>query len=160
MIIERRQVGDYRNLWKTAKQKVVFTNGCFDLLHVGHIRYLEAAHALGHVLVVGINSDASVRQLKGQSRPLVGQNERAEIINALKMVDCVVIFEETTANDLVSELQPDVYVKGGDYGVAGNNIKIPPEAAIVSSYGGQVNFISYETGHSTSDLIRRITSMT
>src|SRR5438094_8658231 len=96
-------------------EKIVFTNGCFDLIHIGHVRYLQAARELGDLLVVGINSDASVHTYKGPDRPVVPQDERAEIVAALRCVDYAVIFDEPTAVALVQTLQPDIYVKGGDY---------------------------------------------
>src|SRR5579884_4167495 len=108
---------------KAEGKRVVFTNGVFDLLHVGHVRYLQEARALGDALVVGLNSDASARAIKGQERPLVAQQERAELLEALSCVDAVVIFDEPTADALLQALEPDVYVKGGDYGAQG-----PPEA--------------------------------
>ncbi len=142
---------------------MIFTNGCFDLLHLGHVRYLQAARALGDLLVVGVNSDASTRALKGAGRPLVPQEDRAEVLAALACVDYVTIFEEVTAVALVEALRPDVYVKGGDY-AAPNAASQPdaihyarlPEAAPVLAYGGQVRLIPYLPGHSTTALIERI----
>ena len=144
---------------QAAGQFVVFTNGCFDLLHLGHVRYLQAARALGDVLVVGLNSDASTRLLKGPKRPLVTENERAEVLAALACVDYVTIFEEPTAVALVELLRPDVYVKGGDYAAPGGPVFDAarlPEAAPVLAAGGQVRLIPYLSGHSTSELIERI----
>lgn len=135
-------------------KRVVFTNGCFDLLHVGHIRYLRQARALGDCLIVGLNSDGSMRQLKGPERPLVPQEERAEILAALSAVDHVVIFEELTAERLVSLLRPDIYVKGGDYQTGGG--KELPEERIVASYGGRVVILPLVPGRSTSSLIENI----
>ncbi len=150
---------------QAAGAVVVFTNGCFDLLHLGHVRYLQAARALGDLLVVGVNSDASARALKGPGRPLVPQEERAEVLAALACVDYVTIFAEATAVALVEALRPDVYVKGGDYAAAGagaadqttqiDYTKLP-EAAPVLAYGGQVRLIPYLPGHSTTALIERI----
>lgn len=159
MILSRADLLAKRAEWRLAGKKVVFTNGCFDLLHLGHVRYLEEARALGDVLVLGLNSDDSVRQLKGPQRPLVNQQERAEMMSALRPIDHVVIFEELTAESLVSELKPDIYVKGGDYSApeaASVTGKPLPEAAIVRSYGGQVELLPFLSGHSTSDLIRKI----
>jgi D-glycero-beta-D-manno-heptose 1-phosphate adenylyltransferase len=136
-----------------AGRSVVFTNGVFDLLHVGHVRYLQAARALGGALVVGLNSDASAAALK-PGRPLLPQAERAEVLAALACVDAVVIFDGTEANELVEALRPDVYVKGGDWGQAGG--KQPPEAAVVAGYGGRIAYLPYVAGHSTSALIERI----
>lgn len=135
---------------------LVFTNGCFDLLHAGHVRYLKAARALGKALVVGLNSDRSVRTIKPQPaglppRPIVPEAQRAEVLAALKSVDGVVLFDETTASDLIAALQPDIYVKGGDY-----QIDTLPEAQIVHAYGGRVELIQIEVPSSTSGLIQRI----
>src|SRR3954471_18565886 len=115
-IIEREELSDLCEKLRSAGQKIVATNGCFDLLHVGHVRYLQAARALGDLLVVGLNSDTSVRGYKGPSRPLISADERAELLAALACVDYIVIFDEPTATGLVEALAPDVYVKGGDYG--------------------------------------------
>jgi rfaE bifunctional protein nucleotidyltransferase chain/domain len=132
--------------------KVVFTNGCFDLLHVGHVRYLQSARALGDFLVLGVNDDASVRRLeKGPGRPLTPQSERAEILTALGCVDAVVIFSQDTPLELILTLQPNVLVKGGDY--TPESIVGRPE---VLSWGGEVHVIPFVPGKSTSGLIDRI----
>ncbi|HEX2914553.1 MAG TPA: D-glycero-beta-D-manno-heptose 1-phosphate adenylyltransferase [Chloroflexia bacterium] len=162
MILERSEVQACRAEWRTEGKRVVFTNGCFDLIHLGHVRYLEEARALGDVLVLGLNSDSSVRQLKGPQRPLVSQDERAIVMSALRPVDHVVIFDELTAEALIAELQPDVYVKGGDYSIANSpqpEGKPLPEADIVHSYGGEVALIPFLPGHSTSDLIKKIVAL-
>ncbi len=159
MILSRADLPALRAEWQATSRKIVFTNGCFDLLHLGHVRYLEEARALGDLLVLGLNSDASVRQLKGPQRPLVGQADRAELMSALRPVDHVIIFEELTAESLVAELKPDFYVKGGDYSLseAANAVAKPlPEAAVVRAYGGQVVLIPFLPGYSTSDLILHI----
>jgi rfaE bifunctional protein nucleotidyltransferase chain/domain len=143
-----------RRRWRDEGKRLVLTNGTFDVLHVGHVRYLEAARALGDVLVVGLNSDASVRGYKGPGRPVVPQDERAEILAALRCVDYVTIFDEPTATHLVEALQPEFYVKGGDYTGAGG--KLLPEAEAVLSYGGEVRIIPYVEGHSASELIERL----
>lgn len=132
-------------------KKVVFTNGCFDLLHAGHVRYLEAAKALGDCLVVGLNSDASVRRLKGEGRPLNPQEDRAEVLAGLAAVDVVVVFEEDTPAELIAEVLPDVLVKGADW----------PEdkivgAEVVKARGGKVVRIPLLEGRSTSALLRAI----
>jgi rfaE bifunctional protein nucleotidyltransferase chain/domain len=133
-------------------RRVVFTNGCFDLLHVGHVRYLQAARALGDFLVLGLNDDASVRRLsKGSDRPLTPQNERAEILAALACVDLVVIFSQDTPLELILALRPDILVKGGDY--TPDTIVGRPE---VLSWGGEVHVIPFVPGKSTSILIARI----
>jgi D-beta-D-heptose 7-phosphate kinase/D-beta-D-heptose 1-phosphate adenosyltransferase len=132
-------------------RRVVFTNGCFDILHVGHIQLLRRARALGDLLVVGINTDESVRGLKGETRPLIGQNERAHVLAALDAVDYVALFAEDTPLKLIEALRPDVLVKGGDYsleGVVGRDL--------VESYGGRVELVPMVEGFSTTDLVRRI----
>ncbi|MGD8560876.1 MAG: D-glycero-beta-D-manno-heptose 1-phosphate adenylyltransferase [Desulfarculaceae bacterium] len=133
---------------------VVFTNGCFDLLHAGHVRYLAQARSLGDLLILGLNSDESVRSLnKGKDRPLVPQEQRAEVVGALAAVDLVVIFEEPTPYELIDQIQPDLLVKGGDW---------EPErivgADLVQSRGGQVHSLPLTPGISTTDLIKRIRS--
>ena len=133
--------------------RVALTNGCFDLLHVGHIRSLEHAASLADVLVVGLNSDESVRALKGQARPLLPADERAEIIAALECVDLVTVFPELTAEALVGAIKPDVYVKGGEYSDASL-----PEAAIVRSYGGELVLAPMIPDLSTTSIVDRIRS--
>ncbi|MGI0486798.1 adenylyltransferase/cytidyltransferase family protein [Pantanalinema rosaneae CENA516] len=135
---------------------LVFTNGCFDLIHAGHVRYLQAAKQLGRSLVIGLNSDQSVRTIKPQAagappRPIVPEAQRAEVLAALKPVDGVVIFAETTATQLLAALQPEVYAKGGDYQIA-----TLPEAPTVQAYGGRIELIKIEVPSSTSAIIRRI----
>ena len=129
----------------------MLTNGCFDLLHAGHVRSLEHAASLGDLLIVGINDDHSVRALKGSGRPLMAADERAELIAALSCVDLVTIFPEATAEALVSAVKPDVYVKGGDYDEAAI-----PEAVIVRGYGGRVVLTPLVPGRSTSSIVDRI----
>lgn len=166
--------------------RAVFTNGCFDLLHVGHVRYLRRARALGNLLIVGVNSDDSARRLKGPGRPLVPEEERAEVLAALGCVDYVTIFDEDTASALVAALRPEVYAKGGDYAgaaagareaeyvlapdvlravVAGDVAAQPrlaglaarlPEAVVVAGYGGSLALIPYLPRHSTTALVERI----
>lgn len=134
-------------------RKVVFTNGCFDLLHVGHIKYLKAARSLGDALVVALNTDASVRKLKGPDRPLIEERQRAELIAALETVDYVTLFDQDTPVELLSRLRPDIFVKGGDY-----TEEMLPEAPVVRSYGGEVRIVElYGGGISTTSLIERIT---
>ena len=136
---------------QAAGRKVVFTNGCFDILHAGHVRYLNAARAAGDVLVLGLNSDASVRRLKGESRPINEEEDRAEVLAGLAAVDYVVIFDEPTAEPLVELLKPDVYVKGGDY-----TVERLPEARIVASYGGETVLIPEVPGRSSTNMIKKI----
>ncbi|SRR5579875_3340079 len=139
---------------RQAGGRVVVTNGCFDLLHVGHVRYLQAARALGDLLIVGVNSDASVRALKGPTRPLVPAAERAEIVAALAAVDLVVVFDTLTAEPLVVRLQPAVYVKGDDYSET-----MLPEAQLVRAAGGEVVLLPTQPGHSTSALVARVLAL-
>jgi rfaE bifunctional protein nucleotidyltransferase chain/domain len=132
-------------------KRIVLANGCFDLLHVGHIRYLRAARALGDVLFVGLNGDAAVARLKGAGRPVIGAEERAEILAALRDVDHVVVFDDDTADALVERLRPDVHAKGTDYTAAS-----VPEAATVRAVGGRVAIAGDAKTHSTRDLIATI----
>ena len=136
---------------RAAGKRVVLANGCFDLLHVGHVRYLDAARALGDVLFVGLNSDAAVARLKGPGRPLMPAAERAEILAGLRAVDHVVVFDEDTADRLVSLVRPAVHAKGTDYTDAS-----VPEAASVRAAGGRVAIVGDPKDHATRDLIARI----
>jgi rfaE bifunctional protein nucleotidyltransferase chain/domain len=136
---------------RASGKTIAFANGCFDLLHVGHIRYLEGAAAEADLLVVGINGDESVRRLKGEGRPLAGEHERAEIIAALRAVDYVLVFPELTAGPTLSLLRPDVHCKGTDY-----TAESVPEAEIVNGYGGRVAIVGDPKDHSTSELITRL----
>lgn len=136
---------------KRNGKRVVFTNGCFDLLHPGHIRSLEAARALGDVLIVGMNNDESVRTLKGEGRPVIPDEERAEILASVECVDAVLIFEELTPQRVVSELVPDVLVKGGDW--PGNQIVGREE---VEAAGGKVVLVDVVPGYSTTEILKKI----
>jgi rfaE bifunctional protein nucleotidyltransferase chain/domain len=133
---------------------VVWTNGCFDLLHPGHVRSLQAAKQQGDVLIVGLNSDASVRQLKGPGRPVLSELERAEMLSSLACVDYVVIFPELRPDAALLRLKPDVHCKGAEY--APPHGKPIPEMETVASYGGRIAFLPYSDGLSTTELIRRI----
>lgn len=136
---------------KDRRKRIVFTNGCFDLLHVGHVKYLQAARSFGDILILGLNSDASIRRLKGEKRPLIGEIERAHLLAALDCVDYVVIFDEDTPLKLIEAIRPDVLVKGGDYtreGVVGHEV--------VESYGGRVELVEFVDGRSTSGIIEKI----
>ncbi len=134
-------------------ERVVFTNGCFDLLHVGHVRYLRQARGLADMLVVGLNTDDSVRGLKGPERPIVPEDERAEVLAALEVVDYVVLFPDLTAERLVGTLKPEVYVKGGDYTLDPRSL---PEAGVVQRYGGEVRLMPVHPGRSSSGLLSRL----
>ena len=140
-----------REFYRQEHKVVVFTNGCFDILHAGHVRYLTEAKKLGDVLVVGLNSDESVRKLKGAGRPVNPEEDRAEVLAGLRAVDHVVVFAEDTAEEMVRQLQPDVYVKGGDY-----SLERRPESAIVASYGGRTVLVPMVEGRSTSNVIRKL----
>ena len=136
---------------KTAGKKIVFTNGCFDLLHVGHLRVLNGAKKLGDILFVGLNSDRSVAKIKGAGRPILPESERTELIAALEMVDYVTLFDEPDPRNLLREVKPDVLVKGGDWSddqVVGREL--------VEGWGGKVAVIPYLKGHSTTDIIKKI----
>jgi rfaE bifunctional protein nucleotidyltransferase chain/domain len=145
---------ELRARWRDAGKTVVWTNGCFDVLHVGHVRSLEAARAQGEVLVVGVNGDASVRRNKGAGRPVVAEHERAEMVAALGCVDSVVLFDEPTPEGVLDRLRPDVHCKGADYAPPGG--KPVPEARLVESYGGRVVYLPLVPGRSTTDLIARV----
>jgi rfaE bifunctional protein nucleotidyltransferase chain/domain len=145
------QLKELVRLAKTAGKTVVFTNGCFDLFHVGHIRCLEEAKKEGDLLIVALNSDSSVRTLKGEGRPLQSESERAEILAAFECVDYVVVFDSPTVDSLLLEIRPDVHAKGTDY-TRGS----VPERNTVVSYGGRVAIVGDPKDHSTRDMIKSI----
>jgi D-glycero-beta-D-manno-heptose 1-phosphate adenylyltransferase len=136
---------------KQDGKTIVLANGCFDLLHVGHVRYLEGARRLGDALVVGLNSDDSVRQLKGPGRPLMPEGERAEILAAISFVDYIIVFQEPNVERLLLQIQPDIHCKGTDY-----TVESVPERDVVLSYGGRVAIVGDPKDHSTRDLIREV----
>ncbi len=154
-IMSREQLRERVAEWRRGGQPVILANGCFDLLHVGHVRYLQGAKALGGKLVVAMNSDQSVRQLKGEGRPFMPANERAEIIAALTDVDAVVIFDEPDVRTLIRELHPDVQAKGTDY-----TRETVPERDEVLAYGGRVEIVGDPKDHSTTNLLARLPSRT
>jgi len=137
--------------WKKEGKKIVFTNGCFDIIHAGHVDYLEKAKSLGDVLVVGLNSDNSVRRLKGKDRPINPVEYRKKVLEALKPVDLVIIFEEDTPENLIKQVKPDILVKGGDYTI--DNIV---GADFVQSYGGKVKTIDFVYDVSTTKIAQKI----
>lgn len=151
MLIDPNDIEKLCEILHRAGEKIVFTNGCFDILHAGHVRYLEKARSFGDCLVLGLNTDASVRGNKGPSRPINSELDRAEVVGALKSVDYVVLFGEKTAETIIAKVRPDVYVKGGDY-----TLETLPEAKIVQSYGGRVEFIQMVAGRSTTNVIKKI----
>jgi rfaE bifunctional protein nucleotidyltransferase chain/domain len=151
-IFDRISAARMVNVWRLKSDRIVFTNGCFDILHRGHVEYLQEAAALGDRLVVGVNSDASVRRLgKGDDRPLIDQDSRAKVLAALRCVDAVVIFDEDTPLELITALQPDVVAKGGDW---------KPEqivgADVVNARGGEVRSLKLVDGFSTTALVEKI----
>jgi rfaE bifunctional protein nucleotidyltransferase chain/domain len=150
-IIARADLAALGETLRAEGRRIVFTNGCFDLLHVGHLRYLEGARALGDVLVVAVNTDAGVRRLKGPERPLVTQEERAELLAGLRCVDYVTLFDEPLPNATIEALRPHVHVKGGDY-----SAETLPETAVVRAYGGEVVIMPLVPGRSTTELARRL----
>ncbi|WP_457623480.1 D-glycero-beta-D-manno-heptose 1-phosphate adenylyltransferase [Persephonella sp.] len=137
--------------WKKEGKKIVFTNGCFDIIHAGHVDYLEKAKKLGDILIVGLNSDSSVRRIKGKARPINNQEHRMKVLNALKPVDLVIIFDEDTPERLIKEIKPDVLVKGGDWKI--ENIV---GSDFVKSYGGKVQTIDFIYDISTTKIIQKV----
>jgi D-beta-D-heptose 7-phosphate kinase/D-beta-D-heptose 1-phosphate adenosyltransferase len=150
-ILDRQELIDERERLRHARKAVVFTNGCFDLIHPGHVHYLAQARSLGDSLIVAINSDHSTRILKGEGRPILNERERADVIAALEAVDYVIIFDDETPRELIADLLPDVLVKGGDWPVDEIVGREEVEAA-----GGKVLSLPYVEGLSTTDIIERI----
>ncbi|ACL70399.1 D-glycero-beta-D-manno-heptose 1-phosphate adenylyltransferase [Halothermothrix orenii] len=153
-----QDINSLQTIVQTLKQggkTLVFTNGCFDLIHVGHIRYLYRARSFGDILIVAVNSDSSVRQLKGENRPIINERERAELLSALEMVDYVFIFDELTCSNVIKEIKPDVYVKGGDY-----TLETLPEWPVVKELGSRVELVKEVKGKSTTEIINKIKSHT
>ena len=148
----RAELVEERARWRNEGRRVVFTNGCYDILHPGHIRLLEQARSLGDVLILALNSDSSVRRMKGPARPLIAENERAEMALALEAVDAVTFFDEETPRELIAVVLPDVLIKGADWAhfIAGREE--------VEAAGGQVLTVALEPGYSTTGLVERILS--
>ena len=149
-IVDRRTLIERVRDARERRMSVVLANGCFDVLHAGHVRYLEAAKSIGDMLVVGINSDEQVATLKGAGRPLMPESERAEIVAALAAVDFVTIFNEPTVRELLLAIKPDIHAKGTDY-----TEDTVPERDVVRSFGGRTAIVGDPKDHSTSDMIRR-----
>jgi len=147
-ILDRSKAAEVRN--RHPEKTIVFTNGCFDILHAGHVRYLAAAKQLGDILVVGLNGDESVRELKGEGRPLNPQEDRAEVMAALEAVDYVIIFSEKRADNLLRQTRPQVYAKGGDYTV---NSLDPDEVGALKEIGAKIEILALVPGRSTSKLV-------
>jgi rfaE bifunctional protein nucleotidyltransferase chain/domain len=150
-VLSRDQLAHRVREERAAGRTIAFANGCFDLLHVGHVRYLESAAREGDILIVAINDDDSVRRLKGPGRPILSAADRAELIAALRCVDYVVIFSEPTVGPLLTALQPDVHCKGTDY-----TVDSVPERDVVRAYGGRIAIVGDPKDHSTRDLLARI----
>lgn len=152
-ILERNRLAARVAIERRNNKRIVLANGCFDLFHVGHIRYLAGAKELGECLIVGINSDEQVRKLKGENRPFMPENERAEIVSALRFVDFVTIFNEPTVEELIRAVRPDFHAKGTDY-----TTDTVPEREIVKQYGGQVAIVGDPKDHSSTKMIEKVGS--
>ena len=150
-ILERNRLIARVAIARKHGARVVLANGCFDILHVGHVRYLEGAKALGDLLVVGVNSDAQVRAQKGEGRPLVPERERAEVVAGLRVVDFVTIFQEPTVEQLLLAIRPDIHAKGTDY-----TEETVPERDVVRSYGGRIAIVGDPKDHSTTEMIKEL----
>ncbi len=152
-VIDINKLAERARELRAAGKKLVATNGCFDLLHVGHVRYLQAARALGDVLAVGLNGDRSIRELKGTGRPINNEGDRAEMLAALESVDLVTVFPEMRATQFISAAQPAIYAKGGDYTFESLNAE---ERAVLQSVGAEIRIIPFEKGYSTSRLLEQL----
>ena len=151
MLVNRDELDNLINKLRSENKTIVTTNGCFDILHVGHVRYLQKAKSFGDVLIVALNSDKSVKSIKGDSRPINNENDRAEVLSALRSVDYVVIFDEDSPVDLLLQIKPDVHTKGADY-----TIETLPEAKEIMAAGGRIEFISFVEGKSTTAVINKM----
>ena len=150
-IIAKSDVSCVVQKLRKENKKIVFTNGCFDILHLGHVKYLKESAKLGDVLIVGINSDSSVKKLKGSSRPINNQNDRAQLLCEVNLADYAIIFDEDTPSNLLKEIKPDIYTKGADY-----TLETLPETPVVQSYGGKIEFIKFVEGKSTTNIINKM----
>ena len=151
MLVKREDIRALVKIIHDSGKTVVCTNGCFDILHVGHVRYLEATKAFADFSIVLLNSDKSVKSIKGPTRPINNENDRAELLSALKYVDYVVLFDEDSPRDLLDEIKPDVYTKGADY-----TMETLPEADIMRKNGTRVEFIKFVEGKSTTNVIKKM----
>lgn len=151
MLLDREKLGEIVEELKKQGKTIVFTNGCFDILHVGHLKYLNEAKRQGDILIVGVNSDSSVKKLKGETRPINNQFDRAEILGGLKAVDFTTIFEEKTPIETLEIIKPNIHIKGGDY-----KKEDLPETKIVEKNGGEVRILSFVDGKSTTNIINKI----
>ncbi len=150
-LIEKENLNNIIKKLKSENKKIVFTNGCFDILHAGHVRYLKESKKFGDILIVGLNSDVSVKKIKGESRPINPEMDRAEVLAGLEAVSYIVLFDETSPVKLLEEIKPDIYTKGADY-----TVETLPEAKTVLSYGGKIEFIKFLEGRSTTKIIDKI----
>ena len=150
-IISRENVKELVEKLKKENKKIVFTNGCFDILHLGHVRYLKESAKYGDTLIVGINSDSSVRKLKGSTRPINNETDRAQLLCEADLADYAIIFNEDTPINLLVEIKPDIYTKGADY-----TLETLPETKTVQSYGGKIEFIKFVEGKSTTNIIAKM----
>ena len=150
-VVSRKEILNIVENLKKQGKITVFTNGCFDILHIGHVRYLKESAKCGDILIIGLNSDSSVKRLKGEARPINNELDRAELLSELGFVDYVVIFEQDSPIELLDEIKPDIYTKGADY-----TIETLPEAKIVMKNGGKVEFINLVEGKSTTNVIKKI----
>jgi rfaE bifunctional protein nucleotidyltransferase chain/domain len=150
-VLDRDQLIEFARSSRSRGERIILANGCFDIIHAGHIRYLAGAKALGGVLIVGINSDRQVLRLKGEGRPAMPASERAEVISALRCVDAVTVFDEPTVTELIEALRPDIHAKGTDY-----TAETVPERDVVNRYGGKVAIVGDPKDHSSTDIIRAI----
>ncbi len=153
-ILNRNKCKEHIRIDQQAGKKVVFTNGCFDILHVGHLTLLEKAKSFGDLLCVGVNSDTSVKILKGENRPINSQKDRTRLLAALYVVDYVTVFDEQNPCEIISFLRPDIHVKGGDYDP--NDFDNMPEAKVVREYGGAVKIINFVEGKSSTNIIKQL----
>ena len=151
MLIRRSELNELITKLKSQGKTIVTTNGCFDILHVGHVRYLAKAKSFGDVLIVALNSDKSVKSIKGETRPINNENDRAEVLSALRSVDYVVLFDEDSPVDLLLQIKPDVHTKGADY-----TVETLPEAKAIMEAGGRIEFISFGEGKSTTSIIEKM----
>ena len=151
MLVNRNDLSSLLDKLRGEGKTIVTTNGCFDILHVGHVRYLEKTKTFADVLIVALNSDKSVKSIKGESRPINNENDRAEVLSGLKSVDYVVLFDEDSPIDLLLEIKPDVYTKGADY-----TVETLPEAKKIMEAGGRIEFISFVEGKSTTSIIEKM----
>ncbi len=150
-IIEQNKLSKLIDKLKEQGKKIVFTNGCFDILHVGHVKYLQKSAEFGDILIIGLNSDSSVKKLKGPNRPINNEIDRATVLCALSVVDYVVMFEQNSPVELLEKIKPDIYTKGADY-----TLETLPEAPVVLKNGGHVEFIDFVDGKSTTNIIKSI----